>query len=404
MVSFATALVARSYAEHVARTRPGDHAIALSGAVAAIPVLGRHLAPLTGMAALGVGGHRYAAGIASGLARVGLQRRRTEQRRAQRDATPAILADALRDIIDPDGLTGSWPSDRGVAPFLRAAGQRRYVYRSAVRYGSESDQVLDVWRSADTGGRPAPVLVFIPGGAWVFGSRALQGHTLMAQLARQGWVCMSVQYRTSPQHRWPRQMIDVKTALAWARANAHTVGGDPNFVAIAGCSAGGHLATLAGLTGDGPQWRDHLDADADVSVDAVVSMYGAYDWHGRTTAEQDRFLEFLERVVVKRSQGTHPELFRVASPIEQVHASAPPLFAVHGSEDGIIPVQGARDFVHRLRSVSVSPVGYAELPGAGHGFDLTDAERTAWMVSAVERFLTHVHRQRRPVTPSTTAV
>ena len=245
----------------------------------------------------------------------------------------------------------------GPAPFLKAAGQRRYVYRSSVRYGDHPSQLLDVWRTKDESTRcrqPAPVLIFVPGGAWVFGSRALQGHALMAHLARRGWVCLSVQYRTSPRHRWPRQMTDVKAAIAWARANVDQFGGDRDFVAIAGCSAGGHLATLAGLTANDPQWQAELPADVDTSVDAVVSVYGLYDWHDRSTPERDRFMEFLERVVVKRSQARHPEVFRAASPMERVHSFAPPFLAVHGSKDGLIPVGEVRAFVDRLRSVSGS--------------------------------------------------
>ena len=56
-------------------------------------------------------------------------------------------------------------------------------------------------------------------------------------------------------HRWPRHIIDVKTAIAWARANVDKFGGDRNFVAVAGCSAGGHLSALAGLTPDDPQYE-----------------------------------------------------------------------------------------------------------------------------------------------------
>jgi acetyl esterase/lipase len=254
--------------------------------------------------------------------------------------------------------------------------------------------VLDVWRSKDTLNERAPVLVFIPGGAWVFGRRELQGHSLMAHLVRRGWVCLSVEYRSSPRHRWPRQMTDVKAAIAWARANAHQFGGDPDFVAVAGCSAGGHMATLAGLTANDPQWQRELPAESDTSVDAVVSLYGLYDWHDRSTPERDRFMEFLERVVVKRSQARHPGVFRAASPMERVHSFAPPFLAVHGSKDGLIPVEEARGFVDRLRSVSESVVGYVELPGAGHGFDLVDGVRTAPVVAAIGRFLDHVHRER----------
>jgi hypothetical protein len=39
-------------------------------------------------------------------------------------------------------------------------------------------------------------------------------------------------------------------------------------------------------------------------------------------------------------------------------------------------------------------VSYVELPGAGHGFDLTDGARTGAMATAVGLFLNQIHRTR----------
>ncbi|MGV0803391.1 alpha/beta hydrolase, partial [Mycolicibacterium elephantis] len=44
--------------------------------------------------------------------------------------------------------------------------------------------------------------------------------------------------------------------------------------------------------------------------------------------------------------------------------------------------------------VSRSPVSYLELPGAGHGFDMTDGARTGAMATAISLFLNHIHRNR----------
>jgi acetyl esterase/lipase len=380
----------------MATAKPGDYVIALSGASGSLPLVGRHLEVLGGFAALGIGGRRYVSSIAAGVTQARLSPGSAEQRAAHLTATPAVLTAALDGIVDAEHLVIPWPSHRDRAPLFKAAGQRRYVYRSSVRYGDHPTQLLDVWRDKDVDAtqKPAPVLVFVPGGAWVFGRRQLQGHALMAHLARRGWVCLSIEYRSSPRHRWPRQMTDVKAAIAWARANAQQFGGDPDFVAVAGCSAGGHLATLAGLTANDPEWQAELPADADTSVDAVVSVYGLYDWVDRSTPERDRFMEFLERVVVKRPQARRPEIFRAASPMERVHSFSPPFLAVHGSEDRLIPVGEARAFVERLRSVSEARVGYVELPGAGHGFDLIDGVRTGPVVAAIGRFLHQVQQER----------
>ena len=386
---------AQSRARWMTTAKPGDYVIALSAAATTMPLVGRHLELLGGFAALGVGGRRYVSSIAAGIAR----RRLTtgaDSRAAQCALTPDVLSAALEGILTADDLAKPWPAHRDRAPLWKAAGQRRYVYRSSVRYGEHPTQLLDVWRSKDPDAlqKPAPVLVFIPGGAWIFGRRELQGHSLMAHLARRGWVCLSIQYRSSPRHRWPRQMTDVKAAIAWARANADRFGGDRDFVAVAGCSAGGHMATLAGLTANDPHWQADLPAGSDTSVDAVVSAYGLYDWVDRSTPQRDRFMEFLERVVVQRPQARRPEVFRAASPMERVHSFAPPFLAVHGTEDGLIPVAEARAFVERLREVSDSTVGYVELPGVGHGFDLIDGVRTTAVITAIGRFLTHVHHNR----------
>ncbi|MGV0656552.1 alpha/beta hydrolase, partial [Mycolicibacterium thermoresistibile] len=310
------------------------------------------------------------------------------------DSTHDVAAAALRGIVRDQDLDIDWPRQDRVPPLWRLHEHRRNVYRTSVRYGPLPSQLLDVWRRRDLPIQLAPVLIFVPGGAWVHGSRMLQGYALMSHLAEKGWVCLSIDYRVAPHHKWPAHLIDVKTAIAWARANVDKFGGDRDFVTIAGTSAGGHLAALAGLTGNDPQLQDDLPEGSDTSVDAVVGIYGRYDWEDRSTAERARFMDFLERVVVGHRAASHPEIFRCASPIARVHADAPPFLVVHGSADTVIPVAQARSFVERLRDASQSVVGYLELPGAGHGFDMTDGARTGSTTTAIGLFLNQIHRNR----------
>lgn len=382
----------RAHARWIAQARLDDYLVAAGAVTAGLPVIGRHLEPMAGIATLGLYGLRYLPDfMTSAKSRVGPAA--AMHRRTQLRDLGEVMTAGMKDVVAADGLGQPWPVVDSGAPWRNASRRRRAVYRASVPYGDEPGQLLDVWRRPDLTG-PAPVLVFIPGGAWIFGSRALQGHELMAHLAELGWVCLSVQYRTSPKHRWPRQIIDVKAAIAWARAHAHHYGGDPGFVAVAGCSAGGHMATLAGLSPNDPQWQSRLPASADTSVDAVVSVYGLYDWEDRATPDRARFMDFLERAVVKRRQSRHPDLFRDASPIARVNSEAPPFLVLHGDSDVLIPVREARTFVERLRAISQNPVGYVELPGTGHGFDLTDGTRTSAAVHAIGLFLAHVHRSR----------
>jgi acetyl esterase/lipase len=381
-----------SCVEWLLRARPADYALALSVAGTSLPVVGKHLEPLGGMTAMGVWGMRLAPEAISAMTKEWLTPGRGEARRRDRESTQQASLAALRGVVSAADLDAEWPVAVRTPPMWAALRQRPYLYRRAVHYGDHPAQVLDVWRRKDLPVQPAPVLIFVPGGAWVHGRSMLQGSALMSYLAAQGWVCLAIDYRAAPKHRWPRHIIDVKTAVAWARANVDKFGGDRNFVAVAGCSAGGHLAALAGLTPDDPQYASKLPDGADTSVDAVIGVYGRYDWEDQSTRERAQFVEFLERVVVQRRIARRPEVFRDASPIARVHRNAPPLLVIHGSKDNVIPVDQARSFVERMRAVSGSMVGYLELPGAGHGFDLVDGERAGVAAHATSLFLNQVYR------------
>jgi len=376
------------------KASPSDYMLAMSVASASLPVIGKHLEPLGAATAMSVWGYRHLPDFVGATAKSWFSPGNAEQRRTERDSTHAVTEAALRGVVNAKDLEIEWPAPEKVPPLWKLREHRRSVHRTSVRYGPRPSQLLDVWRREDLPAEPAPVLLFVPGGAWVHGSRLLQGYALMSHLAELGWVCLSIDYRVAPHHPWPSHMTDVKTAIAWARANVDKFGGDRNFVAIGGTSAGGHLAALAGLTANDPQMQGELPEGSDTSVDAVVGIYGRYDWEDRSTVERARFVDFLERVVVKRRIAKHPDIFRNASPIHRVHADAPPFLVVHGSGDSVIPVAQARSFVERLRATSGSVVSYLELPGAGHAFDMIDGARTGSAATAIGLFLKQIHRNR----------
>lgn len=379
------------------RARPIDYALALITAGASLPVVGKQLEPLGAVTAMGAWGAKHAPQAISAMTRDWFTPGLSGARRRDRGSTYDVSVAALRGVVAPEDLDVEWPAAERTPPIWDALRDHRYVHRRGVHYGDSPAQVLDVWRRKDLPAESAPVLIFVPGGAWVHGRSMLQGSALMSRLAEQGWVCLAIDYRVAPHHRWPRHITDVKTAIAWARANVDKFGGDRNFVAVAGCSAGGHLAALAGLAPDDPHHRTNLPEGADSSVDAVVGIYGRYDWEDRSTPERVRFVDFLERVVVRRTIERHPEVFRDASPIARVHRNAPPFLVIHGRNDTVIPVEQARIFVERLRAVSDSTVGYVELPGAGHGFDLVDGERAGTAAHAISLFLNQVYRTRAQI-------
>ncbi|HEV7420301.1 MAG TPA: alpha/beta hydrolase [Mycobacterium sp.] len=269
---------------------------------------------------------------------------------------------------------------------------RDYTHDADIAYGPYgSANHLDVWcrPDLDRAGR-APVLVQVPGGAWSSGNKRGQAHPLMSHLTELGWICVSINYRLSPKSTWPDHIVDVKRAITWVKEHIADYGGDPDFVAITGGSAGGHLSALAALTANEAGLQPGFE-QADTSVQAAAPFYGVYDFTRTDRALHPMMVPFLERLVVKRRRADAPDAFAAASPITHVGAEAPPFFVLHGRNDSFIPVDQARSFVARLAAVSAQPVVYAELPMAQHAFDVFGSRRAAHAAVAVEQFLAEIY-------------
>jgi acetyl esterase/lipase len=249
-------------------------------------------------------------------------------------------------------------------------------------------QWLDIYRPRNVPAAGCPVLLQIHGGAWMIGNKEHQALPLMYQMASHGWICVAINYRLSPSVSFPAHLLDCKAALAWIRSRGAGYGMNPDFVAVTGGSAGGHLSSLIGLTANRPELqRDH--AATDTSVQACVPFYGIYDFLTRFEQHPNRQLirEFLDDRVMHQTPEENPALWDLASPVMQIHEDAPPFMVVHGSLDSLAAPADARTFAQRLRRVSRNPVVFLELPGAEHGFDCMHSARTEHTIDGVQRFL-----------------
>ncbi len=308
-------------------------------------------------------------------------------------AARAQIRDALRDLPPFD--------ERATAGTVRV--QRNIVFAEP---GGRTLR-LDVHQPGEppAPGARRPALLQVHGGGWVIGFKDRQGQLLMRQLAAHGWVCFNADYRLSPQATFPDHLVDVKTAIAWIREHADEYGVDPDFVAVTGGSAGGHLTALAALTQNDSRYQPGFET-ADTSVQAAVPFYGVYDFTDRNGVWPAETVPwFLGPMVMKTTPEASPELYAAASPIDQVNPDAPPFFVIHGDLDVLAPIEDARDFVRRLRAVSRQPVYFLELRGAQHAFETFASIRANAVVEAAARFLdavwhAHVHTPAAEPTPA----
>jgi acetyl esterase/lipase len=185
-------------------------------------------------------------------------------------------------------------------------------------------------------------------------------------------VVLDIRYPLSPEATFPEHLIGVKRAIAWAREEGGTFGIDARRIAVSGGSSGAHLAALAALTAHNRDLQAGFE-EADVEVAACLAFYGIYDLLVRNPTRYD--WPFVARQVMKKSASDDPHLYSLGSPIDQVHADAPPFLVIHGGFDSIVLPAESEHFVAALRGEGVD-ASYFEVPGAQHGFDAVASLRT----------------------------
>lgn len=242
-----------------------------------------------------------------------------------------------------------------------------------------------------------PALVWVHGGGWESGDkRGGYSDVFGPLLARAGFVFVTIDYRLSDEALFPAQIHDVKAAVRWMRANAGEQGIDPNRIGIWGHSAGGHLAALAGASGDLPELEGESGSPGVSSrVQAAMPLSPATDFRivpgGWTSFEPRRATEKL----VGGPLEERADLVRLASPMTHLRPGVPPFSIVHGAADEVVPVEQGIALADALRSVG-GDVTIDVLPGADHWFaSATRGVSTAAALDGIGRlaiafFTTHL--------------
>lgn len=247
--------------------------------------------------------------------------------------------------------------------------------------------LLDIYRPLSIPAEGCPVLLQVHGGGWIIGDKREQGLPLMYHMTQRGWVCVAINYRLSPQHHFPAHVIDIKKSIGWIRNNIAKYGGNPDFIAITGESAGGHLSALTAVTANDPEFQPGFE-DVDTHLDAAVPFYGMYDLLDHTgTGLNQAQKQHMRDTVLGCDATENEQLWINASPIAKISNVAPPFFVIHGSNDSMLAAEDAEIFAAKLRAVSANPVVYAGLPGTHHGFDLVHSVRTEYTINHVSAFL-----------------
>jgi acetyl esterase/lipase len=205
-----------------------------------------------------------------------------------------------------------------------------------------SRQNFDLYLPRNHNEQPFPLIVWIHGGAWMMGIKDWDN---VKYLVRHGYAIASIDYRISPENKFPAQIQDCNAALNFILAHATNYGIDPKRFVVGGGSAGGHLALLLGLA------RGERDFGADPSVRplAILDFFGPADLNKMKddllTIHSDKGIELLQDAGTKLLGAPveqTPDKAKAASPITYVSAAGPPVLVLQGGNDDLVPAAQSR--------------------------------------------------------------
>ncbi len=245
-------------------------------------------------------------------------------------------------------------------------------------YGATArDLKMDLIIPKNRAGRQSrPAVVWICGGAFCVMDRSVWIPELIP-LARSGFVVASIDHRTCNEGAFPAQLIDVKAAIRFLKANADEFCVDPDRICVMGESAGGTLACLAGLTGERRELDEGHNLHMDSAVRAVVDLYGITDFQAmreRMSGEGVPRWALDALLDTAGNESSDPAGF-----MRLIAQGAPPFLILHGDKDSTVPI-GQSETLYRLLAAKSIDAWFYRIAGGAHGDDLFFQEETMRLI------------------------
>lgn len=244
-----------------------------------------------------------------------------------------------------------------MAPFNQGATMDdAAVLAQDVAYADGDRKRLDIYGPKDLAG-PAPVVMFIYGGAWKQGARAHYQFVGRA-LAANGFIVVIPDYRLYPEVVYPDFLSDNAQAAKWIEDNIATYGGDTSRFFLAGHSAGAYNAVMLGL-----EKSFFNEYQVTMPIKGIAALSGPFDFYP---------FEY-DDVRLVFGQNDNPE---GTQPINLVAPDRPPMLVASGTSDPIVRVQNTQHFAQKMRAAG-DWVTEKYYDGLGH-MDLVFAVGAMW--------------------------
>ena len=250
------------------------------------------------------------------------------------------------------------------------------ILNANLPYNNDSldKHLLDIYLPAHAKGK-LPLVIFIHGGGWLSNDKYADiGYMkkTVAEIVSSGFALASIDYRFSTQAVFPAQIQDCNRAVSFLYDNADKYGFDRNRFAVMGFSAGGHLASLLGLSKNNNVETFFMPgSNKSFSIKAVVDFYGPAELILFPGSNDKKSPESL---LIGAAPLARPDLAKAASPVTYVDKNDPPFLIIHGEKDELVSTKQSQLLSAWLNVVGVQNelIIVKDAPHFGVMFDTDD--------------------------------
>ncbi|SMO56161.1 alpha/beta hydrolase [Solitalea koreensis] len=232
-----------------------------------------------------------------------------------------------------------------------------------VSYGTDKQQIIDIYLPKDRSIKNTKVIIFLHGGAWSDGDK-LEYTLFLNYFSDHGFAVVNMNYRLAKDatDKFPTQMEDIRNVISFilSKTSEYNIS---SKIGLSGHSAGAHLALLYSYA-----------YNQDKRVKAVAALAAPTDLTDvgivKTTGT------FTVEYFLGKTYQSAPDLWKDASPFWRVDAGSIPTILFHGEADSSVPIVQSEKLNTKLESFGV-PHQLVNYPNANHiwlGADLSDTQ------------------------------
>lgn len=202
-----------------------------------------------------------------------------------------------------------------------------------------------------------PAIVMIHGGGWKSGDKS-HLFPMAEKLAENGFTCITVAYRLSPEAKYPNGIYDIKNAIQFIKENHQKFQVDTTKLAILGCSSGGQMAALIGTTNCNPKFQDaESNYKSSVAVQAIIDIDGILAFHHPQSKEGEMAGLWLNGSYVENKKN-----WIEASALTHANKDTPPTLFInsqydrfHAGRDEMVAILKQNAIPYQIETIENSP-------------------------------------------------